>query len=213
VLTRIPATAPTATMGLAATFSRADARANGKLIAGEARARGIDVVLQPFINIDRDFAYGRGYNTMAKTLADGPDCGGVYPRVQVKASCRRPSTMSATIPTAAMFTSISKPARDLCRALCRCGCGGRSSIMCSYNKINGHAACGNNDTLNKILKDELGFKVCHFRLGRDPRDGLYQRRARYGNVRSLAVTFMGPSYFVNNPNREAEPEGPREGRR
>lgn len=63
VLTRIPASAPTATMGLAATFSRTDARANGKLIAGQARARGIDVVLQPFINIDRDFAYGRGYNT------------------------------------------------------------------------------------------------------------------------------------------------------
>ena len=63
VLTRIPAEAPTATMGLAATFSLQDARANGRVVADEARDRGIDVVLQPFINMDRDFRWGRGYNT------------------------------------------------------------------------------------------------------------------------------------------------------
>ena len=33
-----------------------------------------------------------------------------------------------------------------------------SSIMCSYNKVNGTYACGNSDTLVKILRDELGFK-------------------------------------------------------
>ena len=49
VLTRVPSTALTATMGLAATFSREDARRNGVVIARDARALGIDVVLQPFI--------------------------------------------------------------------------------------------------------------------------------------------------------------------
>jgi len=39
VLTRIPAAAPTATMGLAATFSAVDAQLNGELVAHEARAR------------------------------------------------------------------------------------------------------------------------------------------------------------------------------
>ena len=33
-----------------------------------------------------------------------------------------------------------------------------SSIMCSYNKVNGTYACGNPDTLIKILRDEVGFK-------------------------------------------------------
>jgi beta-glucosidase len=33
-----------------------------------------------------------------------------------------------------------------------------SSIMCSYNKVNGTYACGNSDTLIKILRDEVGFK-------------------------------------------------------
>jgi beta-glucosidase-like glycosyl hydrolase len=32
-----------------------------------------------------------------------------------------------------------------------------SSIMCSYNRINGTFACGNESTLTKILRDELGF--------------------------------------------------------
>jgi len=33
-----------------------------------------------------------------------------------------------------------------------------SSIMCSYNRINGAFACGNASTLTKILRDEIGFK-------------------------------------------------------
>ncbi|WVW85507.1 hypothetical protein I302_107545 [Kwoniella bestiolae CBS 10118] len=35
---------------------------------------------------------------------------------------------------------------------------GTGAVMCSYNKINGTAACENDDALNRILKDELGFK-------------------------------------------------------
>ncbi|WWC90596.1 uncharacterized protein L201_005532 [Kwoniella dendrophila CBS 6074] len=34
---------------------------------------------------------------------------------------------------------------------------GTGAIMCSYNKINGTAACESNDALNRILKIELGF--------------------------------------------------------
>jgi beta-glucosidase len=33
-----------------------------------------------------------------------------------------------------------------------------SSIMCSYNRVNGPFACGNESTLTKILRDEIGFK-------------------------------------------------------
>jgi beta-glucosidase len=63
VLTRVPAQAETATMGVAATFNLAIARLNGVVIGRDARARGIDVSLQPFINIDRDLAMRRLYNT------------------------------------------------------------------------------------------------------------------------------------------------------
>jgi len=35
---------------------------------------------------------------------------------------------------------------------------GVSSIMCSYNHINGPFACGNESTLTKILREQIGFK-------------------------------------------------------
>ena len=66
LLTRVPSQAETATMGVAATFSVADAQANGVVIGREARSLGIDVVLQPFINIDRDITFARGFNTFGE---------------------------------------------------------------------------------------------------------------------------------------------------
>ena len=35
---------------------------------------------------------------------------------------------------------------------------GLTSVMCSYNLINGTYACENNHTINQILKNELGFQ-------------------------------------------------------
>jgi beta-glucosidase len=35
---------------------------------------------------------------------------------------------------------------------------GVSSIMCSYNRINGSYGCQNSKTLNGLLKEELGFQ-------------------------------------------------------
>jgi len=66
VLTRHPSQAETATMGVAATFDVRLAQQNGVVIGREARALGIDVSLQPFINIDRDLAFRRAYNTFGE---------------------------------------------------------------------------------------------------------------------------------------------------
>jgi beta-glucosidase len=66
ILTRLPSAAPTATMGLAATFSRDDARQNGVVIGSEAQRLGIDVALEPFINMLRDISFGRGWNTFGE---------------------------------------------------------------------------------------------------------------------------------------------------
>jgi beta-glucosidase len=66
VLTRVAGQAETATMGVAATFSVKDAEANGMTIAKDARSLGIDVILQPFINIDRDLVFARAYNTFGE---------------------------------------------------------------------------------------------------------------------------------------------------
>jgi EAL domain-containing protein (putative c-di-GMP-specific phosphodiesterase class I) len=66
VLTRVPSQGETATMGVAASFDVELARLNGVVIGREARALGIDVSLQPFINIDRDLSMRRLYNTFGE---------------------------------------------------------------------------------------------------------------------------------------------------
>src|SRR5215472_11493230 len=66
VLTRHPSQGETATMGVAATFSIKDAEENGIVIGREDRALGIDVSLQPFVNIVRDLEFGRAYNTFGE---------------------------------------------------------------------------------------------------------------------------------------------------
>ncbi|MHB8302349.1 MAG: beta-glucosidase family protein [Acidobacteriaceae bacterium] len=159
VLTRVPSTALTATMGLAATFSREDARQNGIVIARDARSLGIDVVLQPFINMDRDMNFKRGYNTFGEDpLLTGQigaaEIRGVQSQgvmSQAKHYVGFDGGMDVVIGQQALHEIYVAPFVDAVDA-------GVSSIMCSYNKINGLYACGNPDTLIKILRDEIGFK-------------------------------------------------------
>src|SRR5215469_15587477 len=160
VLTRLPSEAETATMGLAATFSVKDAEDNGAVIGREAKSLGIDVVLQPFINIDRDITFERGYNTygedpvltgaMGTALIRGVQKQGVM--AQAKHYVAYDSDADNIFVDAQALREIYvAPFVDAVNA-------GVSSIMCSYNKLNGTYACGNRETLIDILRNELGFK-------------------------------------------------------
>jgi len=159
VLTRVPSTALTATMGVAATFSRDDARQNGVVIAGDARALGMDVALQPYINMDRDLAFERGYNTfgedplltgqIAAAEIEGIQGQGIM--AQAKHYIGYDGGNNVFIGEQALHEIYAAPFADAVRA-------GVSSIMCSYNKINGSYACGNPDTLITVLRDQIGFK-------------------------------------------------------
>ncbi len=160
VLTRVPSMAPTSTMGLAATFSTEDAKQNGILIAHEARSHGIDVVLQPFINIDRDIAFARGYNTfgedpfltgqMAAAEIQGIQGQGVMAQAKhyVGYDTNGGEVFIGQQALHEIYVAPFAAVSDV----------GVSSVMCSYNKINGKYACGNPDTLKTILKSEVGFK-------------------------------------------------------
>ncbi len=159
VLTRVPSTALTATMGLAATFSREDARQNGIVIARDARSLGIDVVLQPFINMDRDLKFARGYNTFGEdplltgqigaAEIEGIQSQGIM--AQAKHYVGYDGGTDVVIPAQALHEIYVAPFADAVRA-------GVSSIMCSYNKINGPYACNNPDTLITILRNQVGFR-------------------------------------------------------
>jgi len=160
VLTRHPSQAETATMGVAATFSRKSAHDNGLVIGREARALGIDVALQPFVNIDRDLEFGRGYNT----FGEDPFLSGELAAAQIKGIQSQhvmaqvkhfvgydSDGTSTVIDDQTLHEIYVAPFDAAIKA-------DVSSIMCSYNRLNGTFACGNESSLTKILRDEIGFK-------------------------------------------------------
>ena len=158
VLTRYPATGLTATMGLAATFSLEDARANGEVIAADARTLGIGVVLEPFINLHRDPSFPRAYNTfgedplltgqLAAAQVRGIQAGGVM--AQAKHFIAYDGANDVTVDPQALHEIYLAPFAAVIDA-------GVASIMCSYNVVNGAYACGNRDMLDTILRGELKF--------------------------------------------------------
>jgi beta-glucosidase len=202
VLTRVPSTAPTSTMGLAATFSREDAKAYGEVIAREARSHGIDVVLQPFVNIDRDITFERGYNTfgedpyltgqLAAAMIHGVQDLGILSQAKHYVAYDTDGT-NVFVDQQALHEIYVAPFADASEA-------GVSSIMCSYNKINGEYACGNNSTLNKILKDEVGFKgFVTSDWGATHGTSFINNGLDMEMPGPLNVFWAGPSYFVNTP--------------
>jgi beta-glucosidase len=160
VLTRVAGQAQTATMGVAATWSLKDAEQNGVAIGREARSLGIDVVLQPFINIDRDITFARSYNT----LGEDPLLNGAMGAAEIKGEQAQGVMSQAKhfvaydsdsynifVDEQALHEVYVAPFDAAVKA-------GVASIMCSYNKVNGVFACGNESTLKTILRDEIGFK-------------------------------------------------------
>jgi len=160
VLTRLPSQGETATMGLAATFSVKDAHDNGVVIGREAKSLGIDVVLEPYINIDRDITFDRSYNTygedpvltgaMGAGLIKGIQSEGVMSQAKHYVAYDTDGDNVVVDPQTLHEVYVA-PFVDAVNA-------DVSSIMCSYNKVNGTYACGNSNTLIKILREELGFK-------------------------------------------------------
>jgi beta-glucosidase len=160
VLTRHPSQGETATMGVAATFSAKDAEDNGIVIGREDRALGIDVSLQPFVNIDRDLEFGRGYNTFGEDpfltsqmgVAEVKGIQSQHVMAQIKHFVGYDSNGSSTVIDDQTLHEIYVAPFDAAIK------AGVSSIMCSYNRLNGTFACGNESTLTRILRDEIGFK-------------------------------------------------------
>jgi beta-glucosidase len=161
VLTRHPSQGETATMGVAATFSRKTAEENGLVIGREDRALGIDVSLQPFVNIDRDLEFGRGYNTFGEDpfltsemgVAEVKGIQSQHVMAQIKHYVAYDSDSgNIFVDDQALHEVYVAPFDAAIRR------ADVSSIMCSYNRVNGTFACGNESTLTKILRDEIGFK-------------------------------------------------------
>ena len=160
VLTRHPSQAPVATMGLAATFSVKDAEAAGVVVGHQDRALGVSVSLQPFVNIDRDITFQRGYNTLGEDPFLTSQIGvGQIRGIQSQHVMAQIKHYIGYDTNGANNFIDQQTLHEVYLAPFAAAIGaGVSSVMCSYNRINGGFACGNKDVLTKILRDELGFK-------------------------------------------------------
>jgi beta-glucosidase len=161
VLTRHPSHAETATMGVAATFSRKTAEENGEVIGREERSLGIDVALQPFVNIVRDLEFERAFNTFGEDpyltgemgVAETKGIQSQHVMAQIKHYVGYDSENSSTwIDDQTLHEVYIAPFEAAVKR------ADVSSIMCSYNRLNGTFACGNKSSLQNILRDEIGFK-------------------------------------------------------
>lgn len=160
ILTRLPSAAPTATMGLAATFNRDAARQNGLAIGLEAKRLGVDVALEPFINILRDISFGRGWNTYGEDpLLTGVIGAELIRGIQGQGVMAQAKHYLGYDMTGYKTVVDQQTMREIYLAPFAAAVdAGVSSIMCSYNWINGSFACGNKALLDDVLRGELGFK-------------------------------------------------------
>jgi beta-glucosidase len=160
VLTRHRAQAEAATMALAATFDVDLARQNGVVIGREARALGIDVSLQPFINIDRDLAFRRAYNTFGEDpLLTGKIGAAVIRGIQSQRVMAMAKHFIAFDTQATDVWLDEQTLHEVYLAPFEAAIeAGVASVMCSYNHVNGSYACGNRSLLTDVLRDELRFQ-------------------------------------------------------
>jgi beta-glucosidase len=161
VLTRHPSHAETATMGVAATFSRKTAEENGEVIGREERSLGIDVALQPFVNIVRDLEFERAFNTFGEDpyltgemgVAETKGIQSQHVMAQIKHYVGYDSeNLSTWIDDQTLHEVYIAPFEAAVKR------ADVSSIMCSYNRLNGTFACGKKSSLQNVLRDEIGFK-------------------------------------------------------
>jgi beta-glucosidase len=215
VITHHRSQAQTETMGVGATFSVRTAELNGVEIGREARELGIDVTLQPFVNIDRDLEWERGYNT----FGEDP-----YLTSEIGAAEIRGIQSQHVMAQVKHYVGYDSPATNIwmddqtlhevyLEPFAAAVQAGVASIMCAYNQLNGTFSCGNAWSLIHVLRNELGFK------------GFVA--SDYGATH--AVTFInagldvdmpgpgggaGPSFFDSEPSVRQEdiaPLGPRPG--
>ncbi len=167
VATRQPSTGMTGTMGVAATFSQRDAYRNGVVIGRDARALGVDLVLEPFVNIDRDPTWSRAFNTFGEDpLLTGQTGAGEITGIQsqgtmamVKHFIAYDGGNNVVVDAATLHEIYLQPFADAIGA-------GVASLMCSYNTLRvvaatpsaggtpGPYSCGNPATLTGILRGE-----------------------------------------------------------
>jgi beta-glucosidase len=161
----IPSTALPSSLATAASFDPEVSRAGGAMIGAEARATGHNTMLSGGVNLAREPRNGRNFEytgedpllagTMAGALIDGIQSNRIVSTIKhyaVNDQETQRTSLDVTISAEAMRQS------DLLAFELAIERGQPGSVMCSYNLVNGRWGCENDYLLNKVLKQDWGFK-------------------------------------------------------
>ncbi len=159
------ATALPAGLAIGATFNPELAFGGARTVASEARAKGFNVLLGGGINLVRDPRNGRNFEyisedpllsgIMGAEAVRGAQSAGVVSTVKhfsLNSNETNRHTWNAEIDEAAHRES------DLLAFQIAIERGKPGSVMCAYNLVNGHKACGNDHLLNMVLKRDWRYK-------------------------------------------------------
>ncbi|ENH6066290.1 glycoside hydrolase family 3 C-terminal domain-containing protein [Escherichia coli] len=157
VLVNTPSTGMTATMGLAATFSRADAKANGEVVGKDARALGVQVVLEPNVDMFRNPGNGTAYNNfgedpflsgeIAAAQITGTQAQGVM--AQIKHFVADAGPVNVVVPAQALHEIYLTPFAAAAAAKV-------ATLQCVDHVVNGGYVCGDGGVLS-AFRAETGF--------------------------------------------------------
>lgn len=159
------ATALPSALATASSFSPEIARAGGLMIGSEARAKRFNVLLAGGVNLTRDPWNGRNFEYMGEDpLVSGVLGGAHIAGVQsnkIVSTVKHFALNSQETGRMILDARIDEaPLRmsDLLAFQIAIEQGKPASVMCAYNKVNGDWACENDFLLNKVLKQDWGYR-------------------------------------------------------
>lgn len=159
------ATALPSGLAMASSWNDALVEQGGRMIGGEAKAKGFNVLLAGGVNLMRDPRNGRNF----EYLGEDPLLAGTLTGHAIRGI--QSNNIISTIKhfalngqeTARKFvdSTISESAAresDLLAFRIGMEIGNPGSVMCAYNRVNGEQACASDWLLNRVLKRDWGYK-------------------------------------------------------
>lgn len=159
------ATALPSGLSMASTWNDALIEQGGRMIGGEAKAKGFNVLLAGGVNLMRDPRNGRNFEylgedpLLAGTLAGhairGIQSNGIISTIKHFALNGQETGRKFA---ESRISDAAARESDLLAFRIGMEIGNPGSVMCAYNKVNGEQACANDWLLNRVLKQQWGYK-------------------------------------------------------
>jgi len=159
------ATALPSGLAMASTWNDALIEEGGRMIGREARAKGFNVMLAGGVNLMRDPRNGRNFEYFGEDpLLSGRLVGHAIRGIQsnhIISTIKHFALNGQETGRKVIDSRISEAAAresDLLAFKIGIEIGNPGSVMCAYNRVNGHPACDNDWLLDKVLKQDWGYR-------------------------------------------------------